>query len=89
MTNSEKKKLKKRYQEYYKNILLQFLGLEKDIYPHSEHSLVFYHYPQGRMILWCGANKIQLAKERRWIYNADKYIISNILKDKSCPKFNL
>lgn len=81
------KKEKEKYKIYYDKVLLQFLGLEKDIYLGKNGSLIFYHYPIGKMILWCGANKIQQTKNATWIYDADKFIISKILKEKKVPTY--
>lgn len=65
---------------YYKKVLLQILGLEKEIFVHVNSSCKFY-YNNESYILWTGANKLQHCKSGRWINNADKFIISNVLRE--------
>ena len=74
---------------YYNKCLLHYLGLEKDIYTTKTTNVyVFYHYPFGRMKLFVKANKIQQAKNGKWITDAADFIIRIVLKDKTCPTYN-
>ena len=72
------------FRKYYSKVLLQFLGLEKEVFRHTEHTVTFYH-KNAIYILWYGANKLQVKKSGRWITSADKFIINDVLKDKSIP----
>ena len=75
------------FRKYYSKVLLQFLGLEKEVFRHTEHTVTFYH-KNAIYILWYGANKLQEKKSGRWIINADTFIINNVLNEKSAPTFN-
>lgn len=81
-----KERQKQLYNHYYKTILLQFLGLEKELKYHNEYSCWFIHN-NTRYILWMGANKLNDCKNGTWIENADKWIIDNVLIDKTAPYF--
>lgn len=84
----KKRKSENKYIEYYEQVLLQFLGFEKEIYTTGRaNCYAFYHYPIGKMILYTKANKIQQCKSRKWVNNADEYIIRVVLKEKKIPTY--
>lgn len=82
------KDARKRYIDYYDNCLIQFLGFEKDIYTTRQKNVyTFYHYSMGRMKLYTAVNKIYQISGRKWITNADQFLLRFVLFDKSCPTF--
>lgn len=79
-----KKSQRRLNNNYYEGVLLQFLGIEKEVENHTEYSLIFFH--KGlTYILWPGANKIQIKDTSEWIYDADIFIIDKVLKENSIP----
>lgn len=82
--SKSKQKVRNENNAYYKKVLLQFLGLEREVYSHTNSSVKFY-FNNSVLILWTGANKIQEARTGKWISNADEYIIRNVLKEKDVP----
>lgn len=85
--SKSKQRVRKENNAYYKNVILQILGLEREVYFHANSSVKFY-FNNSILILWTGANKIQEAKSGKWISNADEYIIKNVLKEKGVPTMN-
>ena len=85
MGSKTQRKKREINREYYNKVLLKYLGFEKEIFDHTEHSVKFYHN-NNLMILWTGANKIQEAFTGKWIIDADEFIIKNVLhSDRSAP----
>lgn len=69
-------------EEYFKKVVLQYLGLEYDVCKRENGSYSFKHPKYGQIDIYPKKQRLLIRKGNHWRSNAFDWINNNILKEK-------